>query len=89
MKAWELIDWLCRKAEEKYPTTLEQDVGKLNKDADENKLGQNETNCLKYIISEKVVLRHIRNCKKRVAKLYPMNQVEAWDQISEWMKLEV
>jgi hypothetical protein len=76
LKAWELIDWLCRRAENNYPTSLEDDINLLNQDANEgSKMGLNEKNCLQYRISEKVVLRHIRNCKRRVEKLVPMNQL--------------
>ena len=67
--AWRYIDKVCDEALAKYPTTLEQDVEIIEKDAEERKLSVNKRNCVLYRMTEKYVLHYLKDCANIVEQI--------------------
>ena len=56
------MDKLCYAALNKYPTTLQQDMNKLNRDKKEKNLDYNERNCILFRKGEKSIYNFLLDC---------------------------
>ena len=65
-QAWELIYQIANDYLARYPTTLEEDYSILDKERRDPILTTNKRNCISYRYTEKVVLKYLKDCSKRV-----------------------